>query len=293
LFGYIKPYREELRVRELELFKAYYCGLCRVLGRVLPLWSRLCLNYDMVFLYLLLASLEAGQEDVSMGRCPLHPTARRPFALAGEGAAYTAYISAMLTWMKLLDDQRDEGSWKARLAAPLFHGPAQKALRVHPLYWKKITDHLLDLARLEEEKCGRMDQAADPFACLTGQICAAPFVQDPENQAALYWTGYHVGRWIYLLDAFDDLEKDLKKNCYNPLFSQFHDLYQGSAPDFVRAIRPVMEERLFFTLDSAAKSYELLKVLKNKDLLDNIIYLGMPRRTQEVLDRRQRHEKPL
>jgi hypothetical protein len=283
LFGYIKPYEEELKVRELQLFKAYYCGLCRTLGRTASPAARLSLNYDMVFLYLLLSSLEENPEDIRLSRCLLHPAAKRPFAAAGGAGAYCAHVNSMLIWLKLDDDRQDEHSIRARLAMFFFQTPIKKAQKKYPHHWDTIRRRLSVLSQLEQAGCASMDEAADPFAGLIGQVFAAPFVADPETGRALYWTGYNLGRWIYLLDAFDDLAHDLKKGCYNPVFLQFQHLYHGSLPDFIGRVRGDMEDRLIFTLDSAARSYELIPVLKNKGLLDNIIYLGMRKRTEAVL----------
>jgi hypothetical protein len=285
LFGYIKPCEAELKVREMQLFKAYYCGLCSVLGRTASLTARLSLNYDMVFLNLLLASLDKTPEQITPGRCLLHPAVKRPFAGSGAVSVYCAHINSLLTWLKLADDRQDEGSVRAWLAAPFFRRPAKKAQKAHPLYWEEMELQLRALRQLEKENRVGMDQAADPFARLIGAVCAAPFVSDQSVKDALYWTGYNLGRWIYLLDACDDLERDLRKNCYNPVFTQFKSMYHGALPEFTRSIRDIMEERLIFTLDSAAKAYELIPVQKNKELLDNIVYLGLRKRTDDILNR--------
>jgi hypothetical protein len=269
----------------MQLFKAYYCGLCRTLGRVAAPTARLSLNFDMVFLNLLLDSLDKTPEQITPGRCLLHPAVKRPFAGAGAAAAYCAHINNMLAWMKLADDRQDEGSVRAWLAAPFFRQPAKKAQKAYPFYWDEIALQLQSLRQLEKTDCSGMDLAADPFARLIGTVCAAPFVSDQSVKDALYWTGYNLGRWVYLLDACDDLEQDLRKNCYNPVFSQFRALYKGTLRDFTLSIRDIMEERLIFTLDSAAKAYELIPVQKNKELLDNIVYLGIRKRTEDILNR--------
>jgi hypothetical protein len=269
----------------MQLFKAYYCGLCRTLGRVAAPVARLSLNYDMVFLNLLLASLDKTPEQIAPSRCLLHPAVKRPFAGSDGTAVYCAHINNMLAWLKLADDRQDEGSVRAWLASPFFRQPAKKAQKAYPFYWDEIALQLRSLRQLEKAECAGMDQAADPFARLIGAVCAAPFVRDQAVKDALYWTGYNLGRWIYLLDACDDLEQDLRKKCYNPVFLQFRASYKGALPDFTRGIHDIMEERLIFTLDSAAKAYELIPIQKNKELLDNIVYLGLRKRTEDILNK--------
>ncbi len=200
-----------------------------------------------------------------------------------------------LSYYNLKDKWKDDASIISG-AGMLFLMPGfKKARKRHPEKCRVMEKELVRLSLLEKEKCSSMDEAAEPFAKLMEEVMAyEPLCTDSRNEKILRWIGYNTGKWIYILDAYNDLAEDVKNNSYNPLIYQFG--YQGEdISEFAKKIRQRVEFNLIHALSQIAKGYQLLDIKQNKGLLENIIYMGMLRKTEEILGIRSREgiEKPL
>lgn len=269
MFGYIKVCKDELKVKEYNLFRSYYCGLCKTLKRDYGFASRLGLSYDVTFLALLLSSVSENQTKIQPERCIANPFRKRPVCVGSRELDYTAAVNVMLMYAKLADDLRDEHSLRSLLCMPLLHPAKRKAKRLYGDLFAEITEHLRTLSALEKEKCSEIDRLANEFGRVMSAVFRTPFLAD-KQQRVFSHIGYCLGRFIYILDAYEDREKDKKQKNFNP---------------FLLAEQPPEEEEiknaLLFTLSDIANSCCLLDIRKNKSILDNIIYLGL----QESMDR--------
>ena len=218
MFGYIKPYIPELKVRDYELYKAVYCGLCKSMGKTTRLFSRFALSYDAVFLALVLSSLHGIEFETYKGRCGLNVLKKLIIAKDCDILRYSSAASAQLTYYSLLDKIRDEKGLKrlfAKTALPAFRKIKKRAHSVYDFDDEK-TEKLLDtLHKAEEENTESLDYVSDIFGQLLSYYfeCGAP--EDKKRSAAVI--GRMTGRFIYAADACDDLQKDIKKGAYNPL----------------------------------------------------------------------------
>lgn len=284
MFGYIRLNKEELKIREYYHFRAYYCGLCRELKRRYGRVSTLLLNYDLTFLSLFLSSLTNTPEKIAQHRCFLHPLKKRSFLVENKWLSYGADINLLLAYHNLRDNWLDDYSPVAMGGLALLTLDYKKAANLHPSIDKMIQEKTQVLSRLEKNKSPNIDETADTFAKILENICPLDDFS-PATKKGIKWLFYNLGKWIYLMDAFDDLEKDIKKNHYNPFIYAFD--YQGEDFSLFRdRIYPQAEFLLNYTLSQVAKAYELLDIDINRGILDNIIYLGMNRQTQLVLNRR-------
>ncbi|MEL7568530.1 MAG: DUF5685 family protein [Dehalobacterium sp.] len=293
MFGYIRLNKEELKIREYYHFRAYYCGLCRELNKRYGRVSSLLLNYDLTFLGLFLSSLTNTPEKLAPERCFLHPLKKRAFLVKNRWLSYAADVNLLLAYHNLRDNWLDERSPIAVGGLTILRKEYQKAAHLHPSIDKLILEKTQELSRLEKEKSPNIDEAADTFAKILENICSLDDLS-PATNKGFKWLCYNLGKWIYLVDAFDDLEKDIKRRHYNPFLYAFH--YQGEDyPLFHDRIRPQAEFLLNYTLSQVAQAYELLDIHINRGILDNIIYLGMNRQTEQVLNRRscEKSEKKL
>lgn len=265
MFGYVNAYKDLLRVCDYNVFRGYYCGLCKQLGKSFNQLTRFGLSYDMTFLAILISSLEVEKPDLKTENCIAHPVSKRPVIHGDKGIEYSADMSVILTYMKLKDDWQDEKSVKsfARIA---YLRAIKKSAKKYPAQYKCVKENLEKLSVLEQEKCNNIDMVADCF----GKLLQGIFDIDGNNKA-LAWLGYHTGRFIYIVDAYKDIEKDLKNKSYNP----FVEMY-GAKPD-KEAFKQSVVDALTFTLSEISNAYNLLDIKKNKELLDNIIYLGLRR----------------
>lgn len=295
LFGYITPYRGELKVKEYEIFKAYYCGLCKSLGKEFNQFTRFGLNYDLNFLALLLSSLKADKDKASFEGCIANPLKKKKIIRPNDSLQYTSHISVMLIYFKLLDDWKDEKSIKALIATLPYIVPVRKAKKTLNSKYNIIKTQLDKLTELEKNNCSIIDESADAFGKLMEEIAVPPFITDENTQRILKWLGYNLGRWIYIIDAFNDIEEDIKKNNYNPMLLQYDYKATESPSDFYKRIGKEVEFTLTFTLENIAKSFELLNIKNNRSILDNIIYMGARRKMDEILNKREvmKHEKSI
>lgn len=270
MFGYVTAHKDLLRVCDYNIFRGYYCGLCKTLGKKFNQITRLGLSYDMTFLAVLVSSLSDEKIDLKRACCIAHPLSKRPVINDDGGISYSADMSVLLTYYKLKDDWTDEKSLKS-LARIFYIFPVKKVKKCYPRQANAIKEQLKNLRMLETENCNQPDKVADCF----GKLLAVIFDKDGNNRP-LSMLGYHIGRLIYLTDAYCDLEQDLKKKCYNPFLS----LYGSSISK--EALKEQLVPSLTYTLSEIAAAYELLDLKKNKELLDNIIYLGLRKNVESL-----------
>lgn len=277
MFGYVRPVRDELKVKEWKYYRAAYCGVCDAMGRRMGLAARMFLNYDFTFLAMLLLPPDPRPE-LSRCRCPARLWCRkRDCTAVHPGMDLAADESVILTYWKLRDGILDGSFWKrqgARLLVLLLTPAYRRAARARPEYARTVEDCLARLHQLEEENCPSLDRPADAFACLLS--AAAPATGNSGQDRAVEQLLYHVGRWIYLVDAWDDLEEDLEQGNYNPLAARF--------PDGAAAHREDVRITLCHSRNLAASALELLDRGAWRGILENIVYLGLPAVERMVFD---------
>lgn len=224
---------ERLSEEEQQRFSAVYCGLCRTLGERYGLSARFILNYDFAFLVLLLSSPDAP--ELLHGGCIAHPIKGRDHYAPNEALELAADCSVILAWWQLRDGVQDHGAlggMKYRAAAAALTSAYHKARDRRPAFDRSTREHLDKLSALEAARCPSMDEAADAFAQLLQGISGE--VKDGVKARVLEQMLYHLGRWIYLVDAADDLADDFKSGSYNPLICRF-SLTSGKLTDEARS----------------------------------------------------------
>lgn len=291
MFGYVRPLREELKVGEWENYQAAYCGLCHVLKEQCGFAARFVLNYDFVFLSMLLDE-ETCFVPPCKRRCGAHPFRARSTIPATAASVRCAQASVILTHYKLIDDAQDEGFRKAlfsRFADLALRPSYRKAKGALPEFNRTVQNCLGELRELEREKCASLDRAADPFArLLTAALPAEDRDEVGRPRAQLL---YQLGRWIYLADAVDDLPEDRAKNRYNPIDARF-----GGKTDM-----DYVETTMSHSLTLAQSAFQLLPPNRWTAVVENILYLGLPQVQKQVAagtwnggrESRQTHERPL
>ena len=269
MYGYVRPSLARLSQEDKARFSAMYCGLCRTLSRRCGRAASLILNYDFTFLAVLLARPEP--EEPLRGRCAVHPLAGRDYFPGNDALDLAADCSVILAWWQLRDAIEDrQGGAVKRRAAALLLGPAyERARERRPDFDDSTRSLLAELARLEAERCPSLDLPADTFARLLRS--AAADVEDTVKRRVLEQMLYHLGRWIYLVDAADDLAEDFASGRYNPLICRY-GLTEGTLPEEARA-------GLALTLDHsirlAAAASELWDFGVWTPIIRSVVYEGM------------------
>jgi len=240
------------------------------------------LNYDSTFLALLLSSIEDDKPDVRLERCIAHPLKKRHVVVRNDLVDYASDMNIILAYYKLEDNLRDDKSVLAAAAMlPLKSG----INKLRDRYKEKcdiIEAQLAELSRLEKQKCNLADMAAEPFAKLMEEVMAYRPGCDGNREKILRVIGYNIGKWIYLLDAYDDIGDDIRKKAYNPFVYQYN--YNGeSVEEFKKTFKGRVEFNLTYCLSQISKAYELLETKFNSAIVENIIYMGMLRKTEQIL----------
>lgn len=267
MFGYVRPLCAELKVRELEDYKAVYCGLCRTMGKRHGFLARFTLNYDFTFLVMALAQ-EAQPCGTKRCRCPAHPFRKRNMCLQMPALDVAADESMVLSYHKLQDDVADNGFFRglpARVAALALKPAYRKAAAAQPEFDQKVAACLSELHILEQERCPSLDRPADTFARILQ--AAAPATGDERRDRAMSQLLYHVGRWIYLIDAWDDLEDDIRSGSYNPILER----YEHNPKEHEQDVRVT----LLHSRNLAVSAYGLAQSTQWDGILSNILYLGL------------------
>lgn len=265
MFGYVRPTLDKLDQENVDRFRAAYCGLCHTLGRRYGLMSRLFLNYDLTFLAMLLGKTCGSEEK----RCLVHPVRKRPCACQSDALDTAADLSVILLWWQLQDGIADHGFWKGlkfRAAALLLRRAYRKAAGIFAQFDRSTQQQLARLHDLEKQSCDSIDQPADCFAALlAGAADAEP---DPVRRRVLEHLLYHLGRWIYLVDAADDLKQDLQDGAYNPLALRF-DHMDGVLTE---ESRQMMGRTLDDSIRQMAAAFELTDFGEYTAVIQNVVY---------------------
>ena len=277
MYGYVRPDREELRVREYRQFRAVYCGLCGELKRRCGPAARFVVNYDLTFMAMVLSD---GPACLERRRCPVHPFRKHACLAGGGGLAAAADYSVILAWWKLRDNVRDEGPGKRLLFwIPLFflRRAYRRAARARPGFDACVREKLTELARLEQEGCPVLDRAADCFAEILA--FAAEDTGCPERRRVQRELFYHVGRMVYILDAADDLPEDVRRGRYNPLAHRF----SPSGGELPAEAREEIRATLNLSQRCAWAALALLEENPWHDILENTVTRGLPGVAELVL----------
>ena len=280
MFGYIAPLVPELKVKEHEAFKGYYCGLCKTIKENYSNTARFMLSYDCAVLSLLLSSLSEDMPTVTEERCVASPLKKKTI-IRSEQAKYAAGVNVLLGYGKVKDNAADDKKLSAHMLLLLFSRQFRHASRDYEELSGKFALHLGSLAQLEEQKCDNIDEVSSRFGELLAEVFSlAPFpFMDEGTKKAMYHLGYNLGRWIYVADAVDDLEKDYKKDRYNVYLQRSFDDINGHR----QRIREEAQFNMNYTLYEACKAYELLDIKRDKGLIDNIMYEGLAKKTEDIL----------
>ncbi len=281
MFGYVRVNKSELRVREYEFYRASYCGLCRAMGKCTGQCSRMTLSYDFAFLALLRIALKKDTTEFDSKRCIAHPLKKRSYMKRNPTLEYCAGAAALLNYHKVRDDLSDERGFKKLRAVALIpfmsysRKRAIKKLKLSELDGR-ISAGLSKLAEIEAARPESVDEPARAFGDILGDIIAFGLSGDGERVARAF--GVSVGKWIYVADALDDWAEDAKKGRYNP----FILLYGKECPDDgeLEGIRIALKNELC----SAESAFDLIEFENDdvKNIVMNILYLGMPNRIDSI-----------
>ena len=274
MFGYVTANWKELNKEQRQRYGAVYCGICRCIREQSSNLSRLGLSYDMAFLALLLMSLYEPEEVSGDHACILHPIKKRPW-VESEFVRYGADMNVALAYYNFADDWQDDQKLSAKAMMGILGKELPRIEAEYPRQCAAIRDCISRLNALEKEGCPNPDEPAGAFGELMGEILT---YREDLWAPHLRQMGMALGRFIYLLDAAVDYDKDTRKGKYNPY------LAMGTGKDW-----PRWEEYLILTMGRCTASYEMLPLVQDKDILDNILHSGVWVNNGEKRKEREEH----
>ena len=260
MFGYVTASFKELDKDQQVRYNGVYCGICRRIRAQSGNVARLGLRYDMAFLALLLMSLYEPEEVIRKESCLPHPVKRRSWT-DNPFVRYAADMNVALAYYNCLDDWQDDGKHSAKLMASALEGHLPDIESRYPRQCAAIRDCIARLSALEKENCPNPDEPAGAFGALMAELLV---YEEDLWASTLRQMGDALGRFIYLLDAALDYDRDLRKGKYNPYIAM------GTGKDRAR-----WEEYLVLTMARCTDHFEKLPLVQDKALLDNILYSGV------------------
>lgn len=273
MFGYVVVNKAEMKFKEFDTYHSYYCGLCHALKDRYGAAGQLTLSYDMTFILMLLTSLYEPEVTYGTGKCIAHPFEKHEIR-RNLFSDYIADMNVVLSYYKCMDDWEDEKKLHKLLFGKLLEGKSAANREFYQDKVRQINMLMHEISQKEQDNCQDVDVMAGLFGRLMAQITA---VREDEWTDNLRNLGYYLGEFIYLLDAYEDIEEDIKKNRYNPLKSRF------GQPEFEEDCRTI----LTMMMAECCKEFEQLPLLENVDILRNILYSGVWCRYERVRGKRR------
>ncbi len=261
MFGYIVVNRPELKIKDFDLYHACYCGLCETLKTRYGRFAQMSLNFDMTFLSILLSAMYESDWTQGSSRCITHPM-KRHSKVSNEWMNYCADMTIILTYLKCRDDWADERKATSRIMLTALKQHYENLKRIYKEKIIRIEQALTENDRLEKAGSCDLDALAACSGAMMGEICTP---KQDEWAKSLYTFGDYLGRFIYLMDAYDDLNDDLQKKRFNPLINRMNDAQ----------FEEWMKEILEMMIAHSAQVFEKLPILRHEDIIRNILYSGV------------------
>ena len=277
MFGYVTICEPELKVKDLKKYKAYYCGLCRVLKEEYGFMGQMTLTYDMTFAIILLSSLYESVADLETHRCKVHPV-KKQMMLKNEITSYAAAMNVLLAYYHLDDDWQDDRKISSLMSKSMIYGKVKKIIDKYPRQSEAIRTSLAELSLCERDNSTDIDRTAGCFGRLMEELL---LYREDMWEKSLRKMGFFLGKFIYLMDAYEDLPEDLKKDQYNPLRKIYAE------PEYEERIRQI----LCMMIAESTAEFERLPCLVDVDILRNILYDGVWSRYNKIQMKKSEEQK--
>ncbi len=275
MFGYVTINKMELKFKEYYSYKGYYCGLCKCLKKKYSNKARMTLNYDMTFLILILSSLYEVENKIYNERCIVHPE-KKQLIIQNEITEYAASLNIILSYYNMLDNWQDDKDYKSLVMMKSLTGEFKRASAELPEKSLIIKQRLEQITRLEKDNTNDIDSVSNEFGHLMEEII---LYKNDEWEKNLRKVGFYLGKFIYYLDAFEDMTKDEESNSYNPFNNLKIDNKQQYSIDLI-----------MLNLSFLSDEIEKLPLIQDKGTIDNIIYSGILNKLDK---RRNTNERPI
>lgn len=286
VFGYIRPQKSELLVREYEQYKGIYCALCKQLGKSYGALARLALSYDCTFYAMILLALSDECPGFHTGKCVVNPLKKCTYCSGGQQAFESASaLSVIMTYYKVKDDLKDCGFFgkiRSAFLLPLVSHANRKASKKYPELAQIVSESMVMQDKTENDANPTVDSCADPTAQMLSKVFLRIAPDASQNRIVLKQFGYFLGRWVYLMDAADDLEKDIKSDSFNPFIIKLR-LGSNSSAEEIKQAKEYCNQVLNSTISQIISSVNLISFHHFQSIVMNIVLQGLPEMQKELL----------
>ena len=273
MFGYVVMNKPEIKFKDFDMYRSFYCGLCRELKERYGLSGQITLTYDMTFVILLLSGLYEPPTKKGSTRCIVHPVRRQPVR-KNAITEYAADMNIFLTYYKCKDDWNDERSIPRLAFGKLLERKEKKSEKLWSKKVQTIVSCLDELSELEKENATDIDRVSGCFGRIMAEIFA---YREDVWEPTLRRMGFYFGKFIYLLDAYDDVEKDVKNGNYNPFAEKY----------IMKGFDEQVRQLLIMMMAQTCREFEKLPIIKYTDILRNILYSGVWCRFEAIARKRR------
>lgn len=308
MFGYIVANKPEMKIKDYDRYKEYYCGICHSLNKRHGKLCGLTLSYDSAFFAVLLTALYEPENIRKNSTCIIHPY-KKHIQLENPYIDYVADMNLVLAYYKCMDDYYDDSNYAKLGYGNLIKSEVKKIKKKFPKKVQVIKEGIRELSYLETKKCNDIDRLSGVFGDIMKEItnispdelCIDGYVYDNEEWCNhLGRIGYFVGKYIYILDAYDDIEKDIKSKNFNPFIERFkrEEIFCSNANELeiivdYEYLEDYVKKILMMTASEIASAFERLPIVKEVDILRNIIYSGIWTKFWNINKRRGKNERSL
>lgn len=273
MFGYVVMNKPEIRFKDFDLYRSFYCGLCRELREKYGISGQITLTYDMTFVVVLLSALYEPLTQKGTTRCVIHPVCKQPVR-KNAATEYGADMNVLLTYYKCMDDWEDEKKFAALGYGKILQRKNNRLSYRYPEKAEKIRKLLEELSQME--KAGETD--IDKMSGCFGRIMEEIFAWKTDVwEGSLRRMGFYLGKFIYILDAYDDVEKDVKNGNYNPFAEKY----------IMKGFDEQVRQLLIMMMAQTCREFEKLPIIKYTDILRNILYSGVWCRFEAIARKRR------
>lgn len=277
MFGYLKPHEPYLYKKDDVLYKALYCGICKSLGSTCGQMARMSLTYDIAFLSAFAHNVRGEDVTIEKRTCVAHPFKKGPVIKRDLLSDRLSYVNVILLGYKLADDDID--GKKRTLKSALFKGRFDKAKRKFPLIDEIVKSGYERLRRLENADSGLIDAVSEEFGNMLKAISDAVLEEyKTEYTGNLF---YYVGKWIYVLDAIDDYDKDKKRGEYNPFSARYGE---ETAKEIIEKHTEDIDFMFSDIFRNIRENHLKINYRFNRDLIENVLLRGIHAATTKVLN---------
>lgn len=277
MFGYIRIYEPELKMKDFRRYKAYYCGLCQELKKKYGAMGQMTLTYDMTFVLIFLHSLYESPNIQEEHRCKVHPVKRQRMLL-NEMTGYCADMNILMSYYHLKDDWEDDRKKKSLIGTKLLQSKKEKLSHIYERQSRVFEKELKELSALERESSADIDRTAGCFGRMMGEMLA---VREDVWAETLRRMGFYLGKFIYIMDAYEDLKEDQRAGRYNPLKQL------SEKEDYEERMRDI----LCMMMGECSAEFEKLPCLLDIDILRNILYDGVWNRYRSIQEKEKETDR--